>query len=49
MLRGKELWLAALAAIIISAIYGAVVYLTREIPILRQTCSATRWESSASF
>ena len=32
MLRGRELWLAALAAVMISAIYGAVVALTREIP-----------------
>ena len=32
MLRGKELWLAALAAILISAMYGAVVMLTKEIP-----------------
>lgn len=32
MLRGKELWMAALAAILISAIYGAVVFLTLEIP-----------------
>jgi len=32
MLRGRELWLAALAAILISAVYGAVVLLTREIP-----------------
>ena len=32
MLRGRELWLAALAAVMISAIYGAVVLLTREIP-----------------
>ncbi len=33
MLRGgKELWLAMLAAILISALYGAVMYLTREIP-----------------
>ena len=32
MLRGKELWLAALAAILISALYGAVVMLTKEIP-----------------
>ena len=32
MLRGRELWLAALAAIIIGGIYGAVVYFTRAIP-----------------
>ncbi len=32
MLRGKELWLAMLAAILISALYGAVVMLTKEIP-----------------
>jgi hypothetical protein len=32
MLRGKELWLAMLAAILISALYGAVVYLTKGIP-----------------
>lgn len=32
MLRGKELWLAALAAILISMMYGAVVMLTKEIP-----------------
>lgn len=32
MLRGKELWLAALAAILIGGIYAAVVTLTREIP-----------------
>ena len=32
MLRGRELWLAMLAAIIIGGIYGAVVYFTREIP-----------------
>jgi hypothetical protein len=32
MLRGKELWLAALAAIIIGGIYALVVFLTREIP-----------------
>src|SRR3990172_6375684 len=32
MLRGRELWLAMLAAILIGGIYGAVVYLTREIP-----------------
>ncbi len=32
MLRGRELWLAALAAIVIGGIYGAVVYLTRAIP-----------------
>jgi hypothetical protein len=31
MLRGRELWLAALAAIIIGGIYGAVVYATRAI------------------
>ena len=32
MLRGKELWLAMLAAVLISALYGAVVMLTKEIP-----------------
>ena len=32
MLRGKELWLAALAAILIGGIYALVVFLTREIP-----------------
>lgn len=32
MLRGRELWLAMLAAIVISGIYGAVVFFTREIP-----------------
>ena len=32
MLRGKELWLAMLAAVLISAMYGAVVMLTKEIP-----------------
>ena len=32
MLRGKELWLAALAAIIIGGIYALVVFLTRAIP-----------------
>jgi hypothetical protein len=32
MLRGKELWFAALAAIIIGGIYALVVFLTREIP-----------------
>lgn len=32
MLRGKELWLAMLAAILIGALYGAVVMLTKEIP-----------------
>ena len=32
MLRGRELWLAMLAAIVISGIYAAVVYFTREIP-----------------
>lgn len=32
MLRGRELWLAALTAILITAVYGWVVYLTREIP-----------------
>ncbi len=32
MLRGKELWLAMLAAIIIGAVYAAVTLLTREIP-----------------
>jgi hypothetical protein len=32
MLRGKEMWMAALAAIIIGGIYALVVFLTREIP-----------------
>jgi hypothetical protein len=32
MLRGKELWLAALAALIIGGIYGVVVYSTRGVP-----------------
>lgn len=32
MLRGKELWLAMLAAVLIGALYGAVVMLTKEIP-----------------
>jgi hypothetical protein len=32
MLRGKELWLAMLAAVLISALYGGVVMLTKEIP-----------------
>lgn len=32
MLRGRELWLAALTAIFITVIYGWVVYSTREIP-----------------
>lgn len=32
MLRGRELWLAMLAAIVIGGIYYAVVYYTREIP-----------------
>lgn len=32
MLRGKELWMAALAALLIGGIYAGVVYLTREIP-----------------
>ena len=32
MLRGRELWLAALAAIIIGGIYGAVVFATRAVP-----------------
>lgn len=32
MLRGKELWLAMLAAVLISAVYAAVTFLTREIP-----------------
>lgn len=32
MLRGRELWLAMLAAIIIGGVYAAVVYFTREIP-----------------
>ena len=32
MLRGRELWLAMLAAIIIGGIYWAVVQLTHEIP-----------------
>ncbi|GER78798.1 MAG: hypothetical protein JETCAE02_22080 [Anaerolineaceae bacterium] len=32
MLRGKELWMAALAAVLISGVYGATVFLTREIP-----------------
>jgi hypothetical protein len=32
MLRGRELWLAALTAILITVIYGWVVYSTREIP-----------------
>ncbi|RME91047.1 MAG: hypothetical protein D6770_01210 [Anaerolineae bacterium] len=32
MLRGRELWLAALAAIAITIIYGIVVFLSRGIP-----------------
>lgn len=32
MLRGRELWLAMLAALVIGGIYAAVVYFTREIP-----------------
>lgn len=32
MLRGKEIWMAALAAVIIGGIYALVVFLTREIP-----------------
>ena len=32
MLRGRELWLAMLAAIVIGGIYAAVVYFTRAIP-----------------
>lgn len=32
MLRGRELWLAMLAAVIIGGIYAAVVYFTRAIP-----------------
>ena len=32
MLRGKELWMAALAAALIGGIYALVIFLTREIP-----------------
>ncbi|MGC8856222.1 MAG: hypothetical protein ACP5QU_05435 [Anaerolineae bacterium] len=32
MLRGKELWYAALAAIFLTVIYGVVVLFTRQIP-----------------
>jgi hypothetical protein len=32
MLRGKELWTAALASVLIGGIYALVVFLTREIP-----------------
>jgi hypothetical protein len=32
MLRGRELWMAALAAIIIGGIYALVIFWTREIP-----------------
>lgn len=32
MLRGRELWMAMMAAIIIGGIYAAVVFFTREIP-----------------
>ena len=32
MLKNRELWLSLFAAVVISAIYGLVVFLTREIP-----------------
>ena len=32
MLKGRELWMAALTAVLITIVYGWVVYITREIP-----------------